>query len=131
MTWDEFWQSISVFQAVAWIVGALAVIAFFVKGWPKIRAFVKLMDALGALPQFMADTTASLKMQDEKIADIHHEVRFNNGTSVKDGIARVEKGVKGIYTRLDDADKDRADLREDLESTGPHPPARKRTVKKP
>lgn len=126
MTWDELWSSISVFQAAAWVIGVLAVIAFFVKAWPKIRAFVRIMDSLAALPQFMVDTTKTLASQDAKIADIHHEVRYNNGSSVKDGLARVEKGVQGIYGRLDAADKDRAELREDLEATGPHPPARKR-----
>jgi hypothetical protein len=128
MSWDEFWRSVSVYQAVAWVLGGIGVIAFLVKGWPKIRATVRLIDALGALPQFMADTTATLKSQDKKIADIHHEVHFNNGTSVKDGLNRVELGVKGIHDRLDRADTDRAELREDLEAR-PHPPARKRTAK--
>lgn len=126
MTWDEFWSSVSVLQAAAWTVGFLAVVAFLVKGWPKIRALVKLIDALAGLAKFMADTTATLKAQDRKIGDIHHEVRYNNGTSVKDGLDRVEKGVAAINVRLDVADKDRQELREDLESTGPHPPARKR-----
>lgn len=90
MDWTEFWQSISVFQAVAWLIGILAVIGFFVKGWPKIRAFVRLVDALGTLPQFMADTTETLKEQNAKIAEIHHEVQYNNGTSVKDSIGRIE-----------------------------------------
>lgn len=122
MTWDEFWSSVTLFQAAAWVVGFGLVIGFLVRGWPKIRAFVKIMDSLGALPQFMTDTTT-------KIADIHHEVRYNNGTSVKDGLDRVEKGVAAINIRLDTADKDRKELREDLESTGPHPPARKRPAK--
>lgn len=84
--WDEFWQSVSVFQAAAWVIGILAIIAFFVKGWPKIRAFVRLVDALGELPQFMVDTKT-------KIDDIHHEVHYNNGSSVKDAIARLEKAA--------------------------------------
>lgn len=86
MAWDEFWQNVSVFQAVGWVLGGLAVIAFIVKGWPKIRAAVRLIDALGELPQFMADTT-------QKINDIHHEVHYNNGTSVKDAISRLEKAA--------------------------------------
>lgn len=90
MSWDEFWQSVSALQLIGWVVGALAVIAFFVKGWPKLRAFVKVMDALTTLPEFMADTTATLKSQDEKIAEIHHQVQYNNGTSVKDSIERIE-----------------------------------------
>lgn len=126
-TWDEFWESVSVAQAAVWIVGIAVVITFIVKGWPKIRALVRLVDALGVLPKFMVDTTATLLEQDKKIADIHHEVHYNNGTSVKDALARVELGVKGIYTRLDSADQDRRELREDLEQT--HPTARKRAPK--
>lgn len=90
MDWIEFWQSISVVQAVVWVLGILAVIGFFVKAWPKIRAFVKVIDALTALPAFMDDTTETLKSQDEKIAEIHHEVQYNNGSSVKDSIERIE-----------------------------------------
>ena len=49
----------------------------------------------------MADTTATLKSQDEKIAEIHHEVQYNNGTSVKDSIERIEDhlGVKKTTRR--------------------------------
>lgn len=130
MTWDEFWQSISVFQAAAWVAAAAIVATFIVKVvWPQVRAFVRFMDAIAALPKFMVDTTATLNAQDTKIADIHHEVRYNNGSSVKDALKRVEEGVKGLFTRLDAADVDRAELREDLEATGPHPPARKRPPK--
>lgn len=90
MSWDEFWQSVSVFQAVGWVLGSLAVIAFFVKGWPKIRAFVKVIDALTELPTFMETTTETLRGQNEKIEEIHHEVQYNNGSSVKDSIERIE-----------------------------------------
>ena len=90
MSSAEFGRAVSALQPVGWVIGALAVIAFFVKGWPKLRAFVKVMDALTTLPEFMADTTATLKSQDEKIAEIHHEVQYNNGTSVKDSIERIE-----------------------------------------
>lgn len=101
MDWTEFWQSVSVFQAALWVLGALAVIGFFVKGWPKIRALVRLIDALGALPQFMTDTTTTLEEQNEKIAEIHHEVQYNNGTSVKDSIERIEVhlGIKPTPAR--------------------------------
>ena len=29
MSWDEFWQSVSALQLIGWVIGALAVIAFF------------------------------------------------------------------------------------------------------
>lgn len=109
------------------IIGAiLTIIGFARKVWPLIARIVHTLDDLDNLPQFMITTAATLAEQDVKIAEIHHEVQFNNGSSVKDAISRVEIGVKGIYGRLDSADQDRAELREDLEQTKPRPPARKR-----
>lgn len=128
MSWSEFWESISVLQAALWVLGILGVIAFIVKGWPWLKRFIRLVDALGQLPDFITRTDKTLLDQDRKIAQIHHEVNYNDGGSVKDTVDRVELGVKGIYQRLDAADQDRADLREDLEHTHPAV-ARKRTTK--
>lgn len=132
---------------VAALLGLLALVR---KVWPILTRFVNTINSLADLPQFMVTTAATLAYQDEKIAEIHHEVHYNNGSSVKDSQARTEadvaelkltvagidEGVKGMYPRLDDqdlrfdsADQDRADLREDLEQTRPHPPARKRPAK--
>ena len=131
MDWTTFWDSISVLQLVGWIVGIIAVLVFAYKAWPVLRAFVRLVENLQSLPTFMNDTTATLKAQDAQIGDIHHEVKYNNGSSVKDAIRRVESGVKGIYARLDSADQDREDLRHDLEDTQPPPRKRApRTTKK-
>ena len=131
MDWTTFWDSISVLQLVGWIVGIIAVLVFAYKAWPVLRGFVKLVENLQSLPTFMNDTTATLKAQDAQIGDIHHEVKYNNGSSVKDAIRRVESGVKGIYARLDSADQDREDLRHDLEDTRPLPRKRApRTTKK-
>lgn len=127
MDWNSFWESVSVLQLVGWILGILGIIAFFIKGWPKIRAFVQMVDSLSALAKFMTDTTATLAEQDKKIAEIHHEVNYNNGSSVKDAVARVELGVKGLYDRADNADRSDAEIREELERT--RPPARKRAPK--
>lgn len=129
MTWQEFWDSVSVLQLVGWILGVLGIIAFLVKGWPKVRAFVKMVDSLSSLAEFMDDTTATLKAQDRKIAEIHHEVNYNNGSSVKDAVERVELGVKGLYSRIDTTDENAANLRTDLEQVRPHAPARKRAPK--
>jgi len=129
MNWNDFWDSISVLQLIGWVLGILGVIAFIVKGWPKVRAFVQMVDALSSLPTFMLDTTATLKAQDEKIDAIHHEVNYNNGSSVKDAVERVELGVKGLYDRIDTTDENAANLRTDLEEVRPHAPARKRVPK--
>ncbi len=130
MTWNDFWESVSVLQFVGWALGILGIIAFFVKGWPKIVAFVKVMDSLAALPQFMVDTTKTLEEQNTKIAEIHHEVNYNNGSSVKDALERVELGVKGLYDRADKSDKSDAEIREELERTRPKPPRTRATKPK-
>ena len=125
--WAEFWDEVSVLAVVGWVIGILGIITFFVKGWPTIRKFVAFIDALFSLPAFIARTDITLQAQDVKIEQIHHEVNYNNGSSVKDAVARVELGVKGLYDRVDAADKADAEIREELENTRPAP--RKRTVK--
>lgn len=131
-SWQEFWESVSVAQAIIWILGILAVLAFFVKGWPKIRAFVAVIDSLTGLPKFMSDTTRTLEAQDKKIADIHHETHKNNGSSIKDAVIRteealerVELGVKGLYDRTEALAAVDAELRKDLEDTRPKAPKRR------
>jgi predicted PurR-regulated permease PerM len=119
-------QSVLVFGAIA--VAVVAIIALFVKVWGMVTVFVETVKSLNDLPQFMVTTAATLEAQDVKIEEIHHEVKYNNGSSVKDAVRRVEIGVKGIYGRLDSADKDRSDLRHDLEQTRPKP-IRTRTTK--
>lgn len=109
---------------IFWIILIVALLLFLRKLWPSISKMVKLIDALGQLPDFMSRTDTTLKAQDVKIDDIHHEVHYNNGSSVKDAIRRVEetsgrleRGVAGLYDRADAADKADADLRADLEDT--------------
>lgn len=116
-----------------------AIIGFVRKTWPVLKAFVLTVISLQTLPAFMESTTTTLKAQnatlaaqddrqvaisnlldaqDLKIAEIHHETHENNGTSIKDSqhrtelaLARVEKGVKGLYDRT-----------AALERTTPRPP---------
>lgn len=151
----EIWQWI---LAVAAIVSALLVLGGAVRiGWKALTALTKLVAAAPALmdlPQFMKTTAYTLAEQDTKIEEIHHEVQFNNGSSVKDAVTRVEaavtvlsdtvganttkltsslanqrrieRGVKGLYTRVDANEKaateDRANIaatQKELEDTRP------------
>lgn len=131
------------------ISGALiAIIVLISKIWPALNLYAKV-SALDDLQDFMIDTAATLAAQDVQmkfnsetlakqapiVAGIYHETHRNNGSSLKDAqvrteeaVQRIETGVIGIYARLDAADKDRADLRHDLEVTRPKP-IRKRTPK--
>jgi hypothetical protein len=109
--WQDFWEAISVFQFAGWMLAALAVIGFIVKVWPFIRKLFALVDALGQLPEFIART-------DTKIEQIHHEVHFNNGSSVKDAIVRVEKAVnEHVMPSLDVLTATDAEIRAELEAT--------------
>jgi len=126
------------------IVIALGVVVGFliavIRGIPPVWRFVsqsvKTINSLTDLPQFMVTTAATLHDQDVKIDEIHHEVNYNNGSSVKDAmnraeeaIARVEIGVKGLYDRADAADAADAAMRKELEDTRPHTTVRKRPQK--
>lgn len=98
MTPEQFWESVSVAQAVVWIVAGFAVLAFVVKAWPFIRNMFNILDALVNLPKYMADTS-------EKLESIHHEVNYNNGSSVKDAITRIESGVMKAELHMKDQDR--------------------------
>lgn len=99
------------------------------RAWPTIKQFVLTVNAITGLPEFMDRTDATLAGQDQKIAEIHHEVHFNNGTSVKDAatrtekaVGRVERGVKGLYKEIEVLKAVDAVLRSDLEKTQPKHP---------
>jgi hypothetical protein len=125
-------QPLIVWGSILAVLGLL--VGFISKWvWPFLKKLVELVDVLDKLPQFMITTAATLAYQEQKIDEIHHELNYNNETSVKDATHRIEKGVKGIYDRLDaqdrrfdTADQAQAELREDLEQTTPRRPARKR-----
>ena len=81
--WEQFWDSISVLDGVLVIIAGTLAIGFIAKGWPKIRAGFRLIDALGDLPDRLDNI-------EQKIGEIHHEVNYNNGSSVKDAVTRME-----------------------------------------
>ena len=127
------------------IIGAIAtVIGFATKAWPLFKKFVDTIAALDDLPQFIKDsedwrrdtkaaldkTQATLSAQDRSLAAIKHEVEYNNGSSVKDAIARVEKGVAGLYERADASDVTAQHLHDELEQTKPAPRRRKPSATK-
>lgn len=73
--------------AVAVAVSAvIGVPIALVKLWPLIKRVVQVGAVLEALPE-------TLRKQDDVLEIIRHEVEFNNGTSVKDAVTRVEKAL--------------------------------------
>ena len=85
----------------ALIAGLYVSTRFLIRFWPWLKKVIAFVEALGKLPFFMAETNTTMAQQSKALAEIHHEVNYNNGSSVKDAITRVELGVKGIYHRLD------------------------------
>ena len=108
-------ESVSLWQIIGWSAGAVGVFFFFWKGWPWLRKtataivhFAQIVDAVQGLPDFIDRTDKTLRGQNKtladqskKIADIHHEVHFNNGSSVKDAVVRVEADVKRLLGEED------------------------------
>ena len=132
-----FLQSVNLWDASLWVAGLIAagvgVWAFARKAWPALRAFARavlalaqVIESLRGLPAFIARTDAALAeqretlaAQDARIGEIHHELHPNSGTSMNDALRRVEEGVAGLYTAVDDlaAVDDRLWL--ELENTHP------------
>jgi hypothetical protein len=118
----DFLGDVTVLQAVIWIAIAVTLIVGLVKLWPIVRKAVKLTDSLATLPDFIERT-------DKAIAEIHHEVHYNNGSSVKDAqrrteqaVERIELGVKGLYEKVDDLTAEDKRLQTQIdENTQPHP----------
>jgi len=119
LDWPAWLASINLLQVAIVIVAAYVVIRLLVKFWPWLKKVMALTDALAQLPMFMAQTTKTLQNQNEQIAEIHHEVNYNNGSSVKDAVSRVELGVKGLYDRVDELSDSDIAIRKEIETTRP------------
>lgn len=120
--WAESVNLLELILILSAISAAVSGVVLFVrKGWPWLKSFAKailntadLIDSVKGLPAFIERTDATLEAQDTKIAEIHHEVHYNNGSSVKDAVDRVERGVKAVYDELTQAD---AEIRRQIEDT--------------
>lgn len=107
--WLRDWlHAVTLWDIVLWVVAAAAIVLFVKRGWPALKkfaarlsAFIRTVDAIVGLADFIKRTDATLHAQNKKIAEIHHETHNNNGSSVKDSVDRIELGVKGLYDRTD------------------------------
>lgn len=106
--WADLFGTVTAVEVIAWLVAAALLVLIIRKTWPWFRKAVRLVDALAELPDFMERT-------DQRIKEIHHEVHYNDETSVKDAVSRVELGVKGLYERAEDAAAAAEKVRQDLE----------------
>lgn len=125
--WQALLGDLTAVQVIAWIVAAVLLIGVVIKLWPFIRNSVAIVDALVKLPQM----DARMAGLETKVNGIYHELHPNGGTSMNDGLRRVEAntqrlelGVRGLYDKvaeLSDTDAELraadAQLRADLDST--------------
>lgn len=109
-------QWISDLINVAPWLGGLALAVFVVwKIAPVLRKFARVVDRITGVPEdkktgqpaipgifeTLDHQNVVLKEQSEVLEDIRHEVQFNNGTSVKDGVTRLETDVGELKKKLD------------------------------
>ena len=132
-----FLAKINLWQIAIVIVALFVLTRLLMRFWPWLKKVIFVTDSIGRLVSMstvIEQLPAFIERTDTAIADIRHEVKFNNGSSVKDAIGRVERGVKGLHEKVDEQKKtlDAADaaLRKDLEDTRPHPPRPRRPQQK-
>ena len=108
---------------VAIVGGVVAVWLFTKRVWPVVRAipaavvtFARGVVTTAQVLESVKDLPAFIERTDARIGEIHHEVHFNNGSSVKDAAIRTERavgeltataqrleeGVAGLYKRVDE-----------------------------
>jgi hypothetical protein len=109
-TWLQW--VIAVAAVITLVGGAIRLIP---PAWRAVRSIVTLANDLEGLPQELAELrkfreetsltlaqqNTTLAQQDTKVTEIHHEVHYNDGSSVKDATLRIELGVKGLYGEVD------------------------------
>jgi hypothetical protein len=100
------WQTVSAITGACTVFSAF-ILWFFRKGLPAVRKFWRVIDRMVGVPaenghpaqpglfERMDHQDAKLEEQSGVLETIRHEVEFNNGSSVKDAVTRIEK-------RLDD-----------------------------
>ena len=54
------------------------------------------LGSLQSINRALSDLVNSEQSLNSQIAEIHHEVHYNNGSSVKDAVTRVEQKVDGL-----------------------------------
>lgn len=99
--WHALFGNASAAQVALWIVAIAAVIGLTLKAWPTVRRFVKTVDALADLPEFIEGTKAQRDLVNAALAEVRHEVLPNNGGSMRDEQTRQSEQLVIILDRLD------------------------------
>lgn len=81
----DLFEGVSAVDFLLWVGGIIGVVVVLVKVWPFVSNAVDIVDALVKLPDLA-----------HKVDEIHHEVHYNNGSSVKDAVTRIEKRLDSV-----------------------------------
>jgi len=91
-------------ELILTIAGIMAIIGlawkFAKAAFPRVKMTIAFLDALGALPQFMADTRAQQESQDTLLQEIRHEVLPNNGGSLRDEVSTLSLRTEKVEAKL-------------------------------
>jgi len=108
-------EDITAMQVAAWIALVIGLTILVRKIWRPLKRLIKLTDALSELPEFIPTQRVEMQALRQEVREIHHEVHYNNGSSVKDAVGRIETGVARMHEKFEDR------LREIDERTQPNP----------
>ena len=112
----------SAVEVIGWILAFAVLMTLLVKLWPVLSRFVRTVNSITQLPEFIDRTDATLKAQDALIVEMHHELSYNNETSLKDALLRTELGQKASVAQAQALAESVDQLRADLEiSRNPKP----------
>lgn len=89
----DLWE---LFLTIGAIVFALSVVWSSLKRfWPSLKKFIRFVEAMFALPDFIKDAREALTKQERVLEVVKHEVLPNNGGSLRDEVTtqglRLEK----------------------------------------
>jgi hypothetical protein len=127
----ELLEAVNLWEALIWIVGVGAALAWLIRFGPRAwrgakalaKGFLNAADILAAvqgLPAFIDRADRRHAALEQKVGEIHHEVHYNNGSSIKDSQLRTEKVIEQeilpAIVKLSEVDDY---LAEEIERTNP------------
>ncbi len=85
---SDYANDLTLIQTLVWVGAAITIVTYLVKAYPVIRQFMRTIEALADLPDFMAKA-------DRELTD-------NHGSSLKDAIRRIESSGVRTEKKLDE-----------------------------
>jgi hypothetical protein len=97
MTQEQANEFLMDYGPVIWFVFLNVVfLAAVVKAWPFIASVVKTVEIITDLPEQMAYIHNKLDTLEIGLISVEHEVKTNNGSSIKDAVKRIEERLDSI-----------------------------------